>query len=115
MLLVCATREVSTTRQKQRDEFATRNVERAEYADPLKRSLAFIDWGSSDLRRLVWVALALVSFTLAAATSAQAEKRIALVIGNGAYVKASNLLNPGNDAKAIAEMLRAARLDEVVV
>ena len=46
---------------------------------------------------------------------AHAEKRVALVIGNGAYQKASKLLNPGNDAKAIAEMLRAARFDEVVV
>jgi len=45
----------------------------------------------------------------------QAEKRVALVIRNGAYQKVSKLLNPGNDAKSIAQMLRAASFDEVVV
>jgi hypothetical protein len=46
----------------------------------------------------VWVAFALVFLTLVAAPAAQAEHRVALVIGNGAYQKASKLLNPGNDA-----------------
>src|SRR5215813_9644913 len=44
---------------------------------------------------------------------AHAEKRVALVVGNAAYQNASKLLNPGNDAKAIAAMLRAANFDEV--
>src|SRR5262245_45263103 len=65
--------------------------------------------------RSVGFALILLFSSLAAVPAAQAEKRVALVIGNGAYQKASKLLNPGNDAKAIAEMLRAARFDEVVV
>jgi hypothetical protein len=44
-----------------------------------------------------------------------AEKRVALVIGNGAYQKVSSLPNPTNDAKAIAGMLRAAAFDEVTL
>jgi hypothetical protein len=46
---------------------------------------------------------------------AYAEKRVALVIGNGAYQKVSKLPNPTNDAKAIAGMLRAANFDEVAL
>jgi Caspase domain len=45
---------------------------------------------------------------------AHAERRVALVIGIGAYQKTSKLLNPANDAKAIAGMLRAAGFDEVM-
>jgi len=48
--------------------------------------------------RLVWAALALISLKLAGATSAQAEKRVALVIGNSAYQHTSKLTNPKNDA-----------------
>jgi Caspase domain len=46
---------------------------------------------------------------------AHAEKRVALVIGNGTYQKVSKLPNPVNDAKAIAGMLRAAGFDEVTL
>jgi uncharacterized caspase-like protein len=46
---------------------------------------------------------------------AHAEKRIALVIGNGAYHKVGSLPNPVNDAKAIAGMFQAARFDEVAL
>jgi len=69
---------------------------------------------NANMWRFVWLALALILSTLVQAPDVCAEKRIALVIGNSAYVKASKLLNPGNDAKAIAEMLRAARFDEAV-
>jgi hypothetical protein len=44
---------------------------------------------------------------------AHAERRVALVIGNGAYQKVIKLANSANDAKAIAGMLRAAKFDEV--
>jgi uncharacterized caspase-like protein len=48
--------------------------------------------------RIVGGALVLFFSSLAAVPSAaQAEKRVALVSGNGAYQKASKLLNPGND------------------
>ena len=46
-------------------------------------------------------------------TPASAEKRVALVIGNGAYQKVGRLANPPNDAAAIAAMLKAANFDEV--
>src|SRR5262245_22403306 len=65
------------------------------------------------MRRFGLVALALISMTLAAAPTAQAEKRIALVIGNGAYVKAPQLPNPTNDSAAMAGLLRKAGFDIV--
>jgi tetratricopeptide (TPR) repeat protein len=37
---------------------------------------------------------------------ASAERRVALVIGNGAYRHAAPLANPGNDGKALARVLR---------
>ena len=40
--------------------------------------------------------------------SAFAEKRVALVIGNGAYKDVARLANPARDAKAIAELFRKA-------
>jgi hypothetical protein len=49
---------------------------------------------------MAWAALALV-LLLFWPSGAQAEKRVALVIGNGTYQKVSKLPNPGNDAKAI--------------
>jgi uncharacterized caspase-like protein len=42
-----------------------------------------------------------------------AEKRVALVIGNGAYQKVGKLPNPTNDAKAISGMLQSAGFDAV--
>ncbi|MEP7213472.1 MAG: caspase family protein [Acidobacteriota bacterium] len=38
-------------------------------------------------------------------TSAMAEKRLALVIGNGSYLKARSLANPANDATDVAATL----------
>jgi hypothetical protein len=58
---------------------------------------------------LVLVVLLLLS------SVARAERRVALVIGDGAYQKVSPLLNPINDAKALAAMLRAAGFDEVAL
>src|SRR5215470_1783598 len=42
-----------------------------------------------------------------------AEKRVALVIGNGAYVKVPRLPNPTNDSGAMAGLLRKAGFDVV--
>ena len=44
---------------------------------------------------------------------ALAENRLALVIGNSAYQSAPPLTNPGNDAKAVAELLIGAGFDVV--
>ncbi|GAB6051222.1 hypothetical protein JCM17960_00420 [Magnetospira thiophila] len=50
---------------------------------------------------------------LASWPAAQAEKRVALVIGNSAYQHTAKLANPSHDAKAVAAALR--RLDFDVV
>src|SRR5690348_1368993 len=44
---------------------------------------------------------------------AQAEKRVALVIGNAAYQNTSRLTNPVNDANAMADLFRRAGFDVV--
>ena len=57
------------------------------------------------LRRLGFL-LVLLTVSLVAAPSAQAERRVALVIGNSAYLNAAALRNPKNDAADIAEALK---------
>ena len=47
----------------------------------------------------------------APALAAQARDRVALVIGNGAYVSAGVLANPVNDARAVASALREVGFD----
>jgi hypothetical protein len=55
----------------------------------------------------LWVALSL------SVTEARAEKRVALVVGNGAYQNASQLANPAKDANAIGDLFRKAGFDVV--
>ncbi len=50
-------------------------------------------------------------FAVAAPSLAHAETRLALVIGNSAYANASPLANPANDAKDVAEKLKALGFD----
>jgi uncharacterized caspase-like protein len=45
---------------------------------------------------------------------AQAEKRVALVIGNGDYRNASRLINPRNDAEDVAAALRRNGFETIV-
>jgi hypothetical protein len=70
------------------------------------------------MRMLVGV-LAAVVLILAAAwglnAEAQAPKRVALVLGNAAYVNASRLANPHNDAKLVAAALKKAGFQTVEV
>jgi hypothetical protein len=56
------------------------------------------------------VALAIV---LLLHSGASAEKRVALVIGNGAYAKVPQLTNPARDAAAVEGLLRAAGFEVV--
>ena len=56
--------------------------------------------------------LLLIGFVSAA--FAQTERRVALVIGNGAYREAGVLRNPPNDARRMAEVLRAAGIEVIV-
>lgn len=50
---------------------------------------------------------------LPGAAAAPAERRVALVIGNGAYRNAPPLTNPPNDARVIAEAVRGAGFELV--
>ncbi len=58
----------------------------------------------------IFIAVALVA---GAAQATFAEKRVALVIGNSAYVNGPTLANPVRDAKAVAEALRGVGFLEV--
>jgi uncharacterized caspase-like protein len=65
------------------------------------------------LARLTMVAGVFLAFFLAALlpSSASAERRVALVIGNAAYKHATMLRNPGNDANDVAETLKKLGFD----
>jgi hypothetical protein len=58
--------------------------------------------------------IAFLAMTLLLSSPAVAEKRVALVIGNGAYTKVPKLDNPKNDAAAMEAMFTAAGFDTVV-
>jgi uncharacterized caspase-like protein len=62
------------------------------------------------LTALMWCALAGLL-----AAPAQAEKRVALVIGNGSYAHIAGLPNVANDAAAMAALFKAAKFDTVDV
>ena len=62
------------------------------------------------ISRLFVACFALISLALASPVRADAEKRIALVVGNAAY-QAGALATPANDAGLIAQTLQAAGFD----
>jgi formylglycine-generating enzyme required for sulfatase activity len=66
-----------------------------------------------DIARVLIRSLALmvVFLPLAASAAPDNERRIALVIGIGAYQNAPHLANPVNDARAIGESLRRLKFD----
>src|ERR1700744_4831659 len=64
------------------------------------------DWWVAMTRCLL-VALLSLGFLGFSMFPAKAERRLALVIGNGAYVNANKLLNPPNDARAMAASLKS--------
>jgi uncharacterized caspase-like protein len=61
--------------------------------------------------RLLALIFALV---ISAASSAHAEKRVALVIGNAAYKNAATLQNPRNDATDVSEALKRLSFETIV-
>jgi uncharacterized caspase-like protein len=63
--------------------------------------------------RLQFVCFVLCCFTVS--STALAEKRVALVIGNSAYTSVDKLGNPGRDASAIGDVVRRMRFDSVDV
>lgn len=64
-------------------------------------------------RALTYVALAFMAAALWA-PDARAERRVALVIGNGAYRNAPKLPNPPNDAQDVAAALKRTGFDVVL-
>ena len=48
-------------------------------------------------------------------SSSFAAARVAMVVGNSAYAAHARLFNPGNDAKALADVFRSMGFDEVVL
>jgi len=59
-----------------------------------------------------WIAIVLAAgLACLSAASASAETRVALVIGNSNYKSVTQLPNPVNDAKAIADELKSAAFD----
>jgi Caspase domain len=59
------------------------------------------------------VAIALLCLIFVSSSAARAEKRVALVIGNGEYENVGRLPNPTQDARAMAELFRASHFDVV--
>ena len=67
------------------------------------------------MRRFGWVAFALVILTLAATPAAQAEKRIALLIGNQGYTsEIGRLANPHNDVALLEKSLKSLGFEVAV-
>ena len=69
----------------------------------MHRGTSFIDILRGCLRPIVLAALA----AIVVPGPAQAEKRVALVIGNSAYQSVTRLDNPNNDARLIADTLKS--------
>ncbi|HJS08936.1 MAG TPA: caspase family protein, partial [Pirellulales bacterium] len=55
----------------------------------------------------------LLAFSMLLAGNAQAERRVALVIGNSSYANVRGLANPTNDAIAVAALLKSVGFDSV--
>ncbi|MBK5959595.1 peptidase [Rhodoplanes elegans] len=68
---------------------------------------------TSTSLRLVACAFAAILLATVAASDARAERRVAFVVGNGAYKSVDPLPNPAIDAKAIAGLLRNAGFEVV--
>jgi uncharacterized caspase-like protein len=70
------------------------------------------DARGSTMRHVAAFACAVMLLCIGVVPS-YAEKRVALVIGNGTYSKVPQLVNPPNDASAMAALLRDAGFDVV--
>ena len=71
------------------------------------------EWPARSLMRLAVITLLLALSVPQGADAA--ERRVALIIGNGAYTHASELPNPRNDARAMADALRDIGFTSVMV
>ncbi|MET0278739.1 MAG: caspase family protein [Pseudorhodoplanes sp.] len=67
------------------------------------------------MKRVSAILCGLLAATSFLTDAAHADKRVALVIGNGAYQSAPALATPANDANSIADLLRRSGFDVVEV
>lgn len=63
--------------------------------------------------RSLLILFAMLTAVQFSATAAQADKRVALVLGISAYQHVAKLPNPSNDASAMAELFRKSGFDVV--
>src|SRR5262245_20626993 len=69
---------------------------------------------ASAAARIVWrLAMAVAATLLLLAVPAAAQKRVALVVGNSAYVHAAALANPVNDANDMTSALESAGFEVI--
>jgi urea transport system substrate-binding protein len=66
------------------------------------------------MRRNAWLVLLAALFLSIVVAPARADKRVALVIGNGAYREVPRLLNPRNDAEDVAAALERNGFETIV-
>ncbi len=64
--------------------------------------------------QILWLILAVVAAATVTDRAASAEKRVALVIGNGKYTSGGQLANPPNDAGLVGAALAKAHFETVV-
>ncbi len=69
----------------------------------------------AKLLHLLFLFVAALAAFAAGTAPAQAERRVALVIGNGQYQGVAKLSNPVNDATALAETLKGLGFDQVTL
>src|SRR5262249_16474341 len=67
------------------------------------------------MRRCISALFLSVVLLLATSLAANAEKRVALVVGNSSYQNAARLPNPSRDAASMADMFRNAGFDTVIL
>jgi Caspase domain len=65
----------------------------------------FESHGKLNMR--AWIVALSVLGLVVTATAAKADRRVALVIGNGAYKNMQSLANPPADAEAMAKLLKS--------
>jgi uncharacterized caspase-like protein len=65
------------------------------------------------MRHVGWVILSFLAFVLGTAQHANAQRRVALIIGNSTYSKVPQLTNPTRDAASLENLLRASGFDSV--
>jgi formylglycine-generating enzyme required for sulfatase activity len=66
------------------------------------------------MRLLAWLSILVALFLAFKIAPVFADNRVALVIGNGAYVHAPHLPNPSHDAEDVAAALRRAGFDTIL-